>query len=387
MVAEQANREGGGWLVGRFIPIELDVALSIATGYFVVSGLDSEFGGLVEPLSEDWKADAQEILGRERRIVSLLELASECSGTTFVDDYSDALLSVRSLDPAAAREALIGAAPSEEVPSALTGVGAVGTGSREDAVEALIDTLAERQLEAYQRAGLAIDPDSPQIRATRSEARRLGRILAGGDLHDRFWHWLDRFYYEWYQPWRRGREALMLEAERKAGMALGSLESDHGVPRLDWLPPQNTIRMHPELQAGVGEGRMRLCFWVEPFGLADTSIIRSDTVCISFGAPGRIYSEFRKHAETVASRAKAIGDPTRLLILRLIRQFPLMNTELAEYLEIARPTASIHAKVLREAGLISSRQDGHAVRHEINREAIKRLFDDLYEFLDLRDEG
>ena len=386
MVTEQANNEGGGWLVGRFMPIELDVALSIATGYFVVSGLDTEFGGLVEPLAPDWKEEASEILGRERRIVSLLELASECAGTTFRSEYSEALLAVRSLDPAAACEALA-ADDSLEGESSRRSVGRTGgQRSREEAVEELVDRLAGRQLRAYEEAGLSIAPDSPQLRGTRSEARRLGRILAGGDLHDRFWHWLDRFYYEWYQPWRRGREELMLEAERKAAMALGRPSSDRGVPRLDWLPPQNTILMHPELQNGVFEREIRLYFWVEPFGLADTSIIRTGAVCVSFGTPGRIYAEFRKHAETVASRAKAIGDPTRLLILRLIRQFPLMNTELAQYLEIARPTASIHAKILREAGLISSRQDGHAVRHEINREAIKKLFDDLNEFLDLRDE-
>lgn len=208
-------------------------------------------------------------------------------------------------------------------------------------------------------------------------------MLVGGDLHARFWHWLDRFFYEWYQPWRRTREGLMVEAEQRAAMALGAAASESGAARLDWLAPQNPLRLLPELRASIERYGHRLYFWAEPFGLADVSIILPDAVCVSFGRPGRIYAEFQKHAERVARRAKALGDPTRLMILRLIRHFSTMNTELAEYLDISRPTASVHAKILREAGLITSHQEGHAVRHEINRAEFRQLFEDLYRFLDL----
>ncbi|HUX20845.1 MAG TPA: metalloregulator ArsR/SmtB family transcription factor [Spirochaetia bacterium] len=376
-MAGNGVKAGGGWEVGRFIAIEIDVALSIASGYFVVMGGDEEYGGLVAPIAGDWRADAREILGPEPRLVSLLEIATACAGTTFEADYARALLPLRSLDPAGALAALrapgISAAsgPSESVPP------------RDAVVAELADELAARYVEAYRVVGLTLDLHAPQTESLRSEVRRLGRVLAGGDLHDRFWPWLDRFFYEWYQPWRRGREQGMAEAQSQAVMALGGERAETGSPSFDWLPPQNPIRMLPELKAGIVDRGIRLYFWVEPFGLADSSMIFTGRVCVSFGKPGRIYAQFRKHADAVAQRAKALGDPTRLLILRLIRHFPMMNTELAEYLEIARPTASIHAKILREAGLITSRQDGHAVRHEIDRESIRRLFDDLYRFLDL----
>ena len=365
----------GGWRVGRFIPIELDVALSLANGYLSSAGMAKEFEGLLAPLSEDWKAEVHQILGVGPRLVSLLELATQCTGTTFEDDYVRALLPLRSLDSAGALELLL----------ARTAKPAVTERSRDyaSALQQLSDALIDLQIRSYSRAGLEISDRPELVESLRGEVDLIGRILKGGDLHDRFWHWLDRFFYEWYQPWRRGREELMAAAERRAVVALGSATSTAGVPRLDWLPPQNPLHLLPELKAAVVEQRVPVYFWIEPFGFADSSVMRAEAICVTCGEPGRVYAEFRKHAQAVASRAKALGDPTRLLILRLIRHFPLMNTELAEYLGIARPTASIHAKLLREAGLITSRQDGHAVRHEIKREEIRRLFEDLYRFLDL----
>jgi DNA-binding transcriptional ArsR family regulator len=63
----------------------------------------------------------------------------------------------------------------------------------------------------------------------------------------------------------------------------------------------------------------------------------------------------------------------------------MINTEIAESLGLARPTVSVHAKILREAGLIRSEQDGRQVRHEIAPAEVRRLFRDLEEFLDLPD--
>jgi len=65
----------------------------------------------------------------------------------------------------------------------------------------------------------------------------------------------------------------------------------------------------------------------------------------------------------------------------------MANTEIAEYLGMSRPTVSVHAKILRQAGLIRSRQDGRLVRHEIVPAEVRRLFHDLERFLDLPEEG
>ncbi len=64
----------------------------------------------------------------------------------------------------------------------------------------------------------------------------------------------------------------------------------------------------------------------------------------------------------------------------------MTNTDMAAYLGLSRPTVSIHAKVLREAGLIRSWEEGRITRHEIEPNAVKTLFGDLELFLDLPDE-
>ncbi|KPL71180.1 hypothetical protein ADM99_11675 [Leptolinea tardivitalis] len=83
---------------------------------------------------------------------------------------------------------------------------------------------------------------------------------------------------------------------------------------------------------------------------------------------------------------QALADPTRLIILRLIRAMSMTNTDMAAYLGLARPTVSIHARILREAGLIRSWEEGRVTRHEIDPAAVHKLFRDLEKFLDLPSE-
>jgi DNA-binding transcriptional ArsR family regulator len=112
-------------------------------------------------------------------------------------------------------------------------------------------------------------------------------------------------------------------------------------------------------------------------------MLRPGLLICSFAPPGNIYTQLHAAAAGIATRAAALGDPTRLVILRLIRHFGMINTEIADYLGLARPTVSVHAKILREAGLIRSHQEGRLVRHEIVPGEIRRFFRDLETFLDL----
>lgn len=104
---------------------------------------------------------------------------------------------------------------------------------------------------------------------------------------------------------------------------------------------------------------------------------------VSFAPTGELCERFHNLAADVAGRLKALSAPTRLTTLRLIRNFGMVNTEIASYLGLARPTVSVHARQLRGAGLIRSRQDGRLVRHEIDDAAVRQLLADLERFLDL----
>lgn len=55
---------------------------------------------------------------------------------------------------------------------------------------------------------------------------------------------------------------------------------------------------------------------------------------------------------------KALSDPNRLKILKLLQGRVLCVCELQAALDIAQPTVSNHLKVLEEAGLVASRKAG-----------------------------
>jgi ArsR family transcriptional regulator len=55
---------------------------------------------------------------------------------------------------------------------------------------------------------------------------------------------------------------------------------------------------------------------------------------------------------------KALSDPNRVKILKILQQESLCVCELQAALGIAQPTVSNHLKVLEEAGLVTSRKSG-----------------------------
>src|SRR5580698_3032489 len=54
----------------------------------------------------------------------------------------------------------------------------------------------------------------------------------------------------------------------------------------------------------------------------------------------------------------ALADPTRREVLERLASGPRAVGEIAEGLPVSRPAVSQHLKVLKEAGLVSDRQDG-----------------------------
>jgi DNA-binding transcriptional ArsR family regulator len=55
---------------------------------------------------------------------------------------------------------------------------------------------------------------------------------------------------------------------------------------------------------------------------------------------------------------QALGDPTRRSILEQLREGPRAVGEIAAQLPVSRPAVSQHLRVLKEAGLVTERQDG-----------------------------
>jgi DNA-binding transcriptional ArsR family regulator len=65
-----------------------------------------------------------------------------------------------------------------------------------------------------------------------------------------------------------------------------------------------------------------------------------------------------KRSEQAALAFKALGEPRRVEILRLLRAGPLPVGEIAEAVDVTQQAASQHLAVLGEAGLVEARKDG-----------------------------
>ncbi len=79
---------------------------------------------------------------------------------------------------------------------------------------------------------------------------------------------------------------------------------------------------------------------------------------------------------------KAIAEPRRRAILRLVRDEERTAGEIAQEFEVTRPAISQHLRVLKEAGLVRERRDGTRRFYLMRPEGLKDLRRFLEEFWD-----
>jgi DNA-binding transcriptional ArsR family regulator len=77
---------------------------------------------------------------------------------------------------------------------------------------------------------------------------------------------------------------------------------------------------------------------------------------------------------------RALADPTRREILRLLRRGPRGSGEIADAFPSTWATVSRHLAILREAGLVSAERDGQAIRYELNTSVFQDLVQHLAEW-------
>jgi DNA-binding transcriptional ArsR family regulator len=70
---------------------------------------------------------------------------------------------------------------------------------------------------------------------------------------------------------------------------------------------------------------------------------------------------------------KAIADPTRREILRLLRRGEMTAGDLAERFDMTKPSMSHHFAVLKEADLLTSRRDGQTIWYSLNTTVVQDL--------------
>ena len=80
------------------------------------------------------------------------------------------------------------------------------------------------------------------------------------------------------------------------------------------------------------------------------------------------------------SAFKALADPTRREILKLLRNGPKTSGEIAEQFPTAWATVSRHLSVLRDSGLILSERNGQQIVYELNTTVFDEVVNHLMEW-------
>jgi ArsR family transcriptional regulator len=82
---------------------------------------------------------------------------------------------------------------------------------------------------------------------------------------------------------------------------------------------------------------------------------------------------------SIANAYRALGDPTRREILRLLREGEAPAGELAAQFEMSWPSVSRHLKVLEGADLVSSKRRGGNIVYSLQTSVLEDIVTELAE--------
>jgi ArsR family transcriptional regulator, arsenate/arsenite/antimonite-responsive transcriptional repressor len=78
-------------------------------------------------------------------------------------------------------------------------------------------------------------------------------------------------------------------------------------------------------------------------------------------------------SETSNKAFRALADPTRREILKLLREGERTAGDLAERFDMTKPSMSHHFAVLKDADLLTSRRDGQQIWYGLNTTVVQDL--------------
>jgi len=80
--------------------------------------------------------------------------------------------------------------------------------------------------------------------------------------------------------------------------------------------------------------------------------------------------------ERTGSRLYSLTHPMRIAIIELLlAKERLSVTEIYKHLKIEQSPCSIHLKILKESGVLSSRRDGKKIFYSVNQKNLKKVID------------
>ena len=81
---------------------------------------------------------------------------------------------------------------------------------------------------------------------------------------------------------------------------------------------------------------------------------------------------------------KALGEPRRVKILRVLQRGPHAVGEIAEQVEVTQQAVSLHLAVLERAGLVESRREGTRSLYAVRQSGFAPIEEFVHSFWTLR---
>lgn len=148
--------------------------------------------------------------------------------------------------------------------------------------------------------------------------------------------------------------------------------------------PEHHFAQFEKMAASLREAAERGRLWIVPLALAAGGGFFSETeehTALGFGLlADSVHAHRERRVARAATFAKALADPTRLMLLHLVARYPTMSVtvgDLARQLGVSQPTVSGHLKQLRDAGLIHSERRGNRAYPVVDRAALAAALDEM----------
>lgn len=125
----------------------------------------------------------------------------------------------------------------------------------------------------------------------------------------------------------------------------------------------------------------KIYYFIPSYSLSPVRMrIFNDSVCYILYGCANPLSDEREKSEQLAQQLKAIADPNRLLILRMLTTKKEYGAKLAEYLGITTATVSHHLDILKKAKLVTEEKIGTSKYFAVNTAEVTNMLMSLQRF-------
>jgi DNA-binding transcriptional ArsR family regulator len=176
------------------------------------------------------------------------------------------------------------------------------------------------------------------------------------------------------------------QAEAAAARVRAGLEEHGDVLR---ALPEHHFAQFEKLAAVLRDAAERGRLWIVPLALAAGGGFHTEIdeiTALGFGLQSdQAHARAEQRVAAAAATAKALADPTRLMLLHLVARYPGLSLtvgDLARQLGVSQPTVSGHLKQLRDAGLVRSERRGNRAYPRVDRGALDAALQRLGQALD-----